>query len=113
MVGWPVGVMLTDRVLAHLDVLIHVCTQPAATCSLAGRRARLSWLQSQEFSRRVCSLLAGAEPGCRPPGCRAIGLQVWRLPDAPVLGAGGGALLQGGGRVQPGVGWRPGLGSVQ
>lgn len=24
----------------------------------------------------------------RAPGCRAIGLQVWRLPDAPVLGVG-------------------------
>ena len=68
-VGRPVGVTLSDRVLAHSDVLTHVCTQPAATCSLAGRRARLSWLQPQKFPRRVCSLLAGAEPlGCRCGG---------------------------------------------
>lgn len=75
-VGWPVGVTLSDRVLARSDVLTHVRTQLVATCSLAGRRARSSWWQPQKFPRRVCSLMAGADPlGAGPLDCRCGGFQ--------------------------------------
>lgn len=46
--------MLGDKSLAHSDVLTH-----AATCSLAGRQPRLSWLQPQKLPERICPLLAG------------------------------------------------------
>ena len=84
-----VGVTLRDRILAHSDVLTHVRTQPAATCSLAGRRPRLSWLQPQKHPGRGCSLLAGAELNCpadpHPMGTRP-GLLRSRPSEAPVLG---------------------------